>query len=173
MKKLLVFLISLILLLYGCSSKNQSDKKQLLPSELLTISDVSPYLDYEPVLTQETSRRVSTAIYQSEPKGKGYPVIVKIYQENGLVSKDKVKSYFDECKNMRSDSFDVSLDANAAFIAYPTLHYYVDGYHIEITAGSGNNDLQKVLLTNLAKKSIENFYEITGIKLDKQEEISE
>lgn len=173
MKKALILLISLILLLTSCSVGKPKYISEVAPSQLLTVEDITPYLDYTPELSEELSRRGSVARYLSNPKGQGDPVIVKVYQKNGLLSQEKVEAYFDECKKMRSDAFDVAIEADKAFIAYPTLHYYINGYHIEITAGSGNDDLQKVLLTNLAKISIANFNELTGIYKGSQENTEE
>ena len=79
----------------------------------------------------------------------------------------KVKEYYDECKSMRPDSFEIQLDYPAeAFIAYPTLHYYINGYHIEVTAGSGNDDLQKNLLQNIANITLEKLIQITDMDID-------
>lgn len=163
MKKKCIVIFTLLLLLSGCGKQEKKYVSDVYPSELLTIENVSPYLEYTPEMTEERSRRMSAARYQSNPVGQGDPVIVKVYQKNGLQSAEQVKAFYDECKAMRPDAFDVELDAEDAFIAYPSLHYYIDGYHIEITAGSGSDDLQKVLLTNLAAVSIENFTALTGI----------
>lgn len=163
MKKIYIILIALMLFLCGCAKKEPEYVSDIYPSELLTIDNISPYLDYIPEMTEERNRRVSVAHYQSNPVGQGDPVIVKVYQKNGLQSAKQVKEYYDECKNMRSDAFSIELDADDAYIAYPSLHYYIDGYHVEIIAGSGSDDMQKILLTNLASLSIKNFTALTGI----------
>ena len=173
MKKISIVIFTLLLFLSGCGKNKTTYVSDVYPSELLTIENVAPYLEYKPEMTEERSRRMSVARYQSNPIGQGDPVIIKVYQKNGLQSAEQVKAYYDECKTMRTDSFDIELNADDAFIPYPTLHYYIDGYHIEITAGSGSDDLQKVLLTNLAAISIENFTALTGISAHSDAEIAE
>ena len=163
MKKILIAVLSLILLISSCGKKKPQYTSDVYPSELLTQENIAPYLDYAPEMTEERSRRVSVAEYKSNPVGQGYPVVVKVYQKNGLQSAEKVKEYYDECKKMRSDAFDAELNADDSFIAYPAIHYYIDGYHVEITAGGGSDDLQKALLINLATVSIDNFTALTGI----------
>lgn len=164
MRKLSILLLTLTLFMSGCSAGKPKYVSDIYPSELLTADNISPYLDYTPEMNEEQrSRRMSVVRYQSNPIGKGDPVIVKVYQKNGLQTAEQVKEFYDECKTMRSDAFSVDIDAEDSFIAYPSLHYYIDGYHVEITAGSGSDDLQKTLLTNLAKVSIENFTKLTGV----------
>lgn len=169
MKKVFSTLILLTFLITACSDKSD-EVVQILPSQLLSIEEVSPYLEYTPEMSEESSRRVSVAKFTSNPLGKADPVIITLYQENGLMSAKQIREYYDECKKMRSDSFGAAVDADDAFIAYPSLHYYIDGYHVVITAGSGSNDLQKVLLTNLANISLENLIKLTGVSKTTTEE---
>lgn len=173
MKKMLVAIISLSLLISSCGKKKPQYTMDVYPSELLTQENVAPYLDYTPEMTEERSRRVSVAEYKSNPVGQGYPVIIKVYQKNGLQSAESVKKYYDECKKMRSDAFDAGLNADDSFIAYPAIHYYIDGYHVEITAGGGSDDLQKALLINLATVSIDNFTTLTGISANQSAQTPE
>ncbi len=173
MKKILVAIISLSLLISSCGKKKPQYTSDVYPSELLTQENVAPYLDYTPEMTEERSRRVSVAEYKSNPVGQGYPVIIKVYQKNGLQSAESVKKDYDECKKMRSDAFDAGLNADDSFIAYPAIHYYIDGYHVEITAGGGSDDLQKALLINLAAVSIDNFTALTGISANQSAQTTE
>lgn len=170
MKKILPIILSSVLLLTSCGNKKPQYSSDVYPSELLTQENVAPYLDYTPEMTEERSRRVSVAEYKSNPPGQGYPIIIKVYQKNGLQSAEKVREFYDECKKMRSDSFDAGINADDSFIAYPSIHYYIDGYHVEITAGGGSDELQKALLTNLASASIDNFTAITGISANQAEQ---
>lgn len=153
MKKIIVFLCS-VLLLSGCTS----DKITEVTSDmLLPLEQVAPYLDYTPNETHNTTRRCSVSEYRSSSPGGGDPVIVKLYQPNGLVSEDSVVNSFNEEKELRTDSFDIDgMDAQC-YVAYPSIHCYSDGFHIEITAGSGSDNDQKILLMNLAKISLENL----------------
>lgn len=153
MKKF-IFLLCSILILCGCSSDNGTDitASMLLPAEQLV-----PYLDYTPTFNEKTTRRYSIAEYRPDTLGSNDPVIIKVYQENQLLSKDKIFEYFNECKELRTDAFTIDSLGVDCFVAYPSIHCYVDGFHIEITAGSGSDNNQKILLMNLARLSLENL----------------
>lgn len=153
MKKIILFLCSLLILV-GCSSNKVTEitAALLLPQEQL-----APYLDYTTEFSEKTTRRYSLAEYRPNPAGSGDPVIVKVYQANQLLSEEAVLESFNESKNLRSDAFTIDSLGVDCYVAYPAIHYYVDGYHIEITAGSGSDNDQKILLMNLAKISLENL----------------
>ncbi len=166
MKKYISLILSLIILLSSCSDGKKELKSTIYPSELLTSEQIAPYIGYTPVMSEERSRRVSTALFVSDPIGQGDIVEVKLFQKNQLQSAQKVKENFDKIRNMRSDAFIIDSLGVESFIAYPSIHYYIDGYHIQITAGSGSDNLQKALLMNLAKLSLEKFTELTGISAE-------
>lgn len=153
MKKF-VFLLCSVLFLCGCSSDkvNNITSALLLPAEQL-----APYLEYTPTFNEKTTRHYSIAEYRPDTPGSNDPVIIKVYQENQLYSKDKILEYYNECKELRSDAFSIDSLGVDCFVAYPSIHYYVDGFHIEITAGSGSDNNQKILLMNLAKLSLVNL----------------
>lgn len=163
MKKILCISLMLILLLCSCSSSDKKLKDTVYPSEILTTEDISPFFDYSFKMEETRSRRVSVAQYLSEPLGNN-PVVVKVRQKNGLQNESEVKEIFDENKKMRTDSFETFIRDAEGYIAYPSIHYFIDGYYIEITAGSGSDDTQKALLTNLANISYDRLVELTGAK---------
>lgn len=155
MKKL-VILLCFSLLLCGCK---KDEITEITASLILPQEKVAPYLDYNPNFFEKTTRRCSTAEYRPNQAGAGDPVIIKVYQENQLMSENSIISYFNECRDYRPDSFSIdSLDVDC-FVAYPSIHYYLDGYHVEIIAGSGSDNNQKILLMNLAKISLDNLKE--------------
>jgi len=167
MKKIILILLSAVLSISLCScGEKQEYKTTVAPSELLSAEELTPYIGYTPVMTEQISRRVCEAVFVSEPLGEYDSVTVRVYQKNQLMSQEKIKEYFDECKKMRSDAFSIESLGVEAFIAYPSIHCYIDGYHIQITAGSGGDNLQKALLMNLAKLSLENFTNLTGISAE-------
>lgn len=153
MKKIIVFLCSL-LLLAGCS---EDKVKEITASILLPQEQIAPYLVYTPTFSEETTRHFSIAEYRPNPAGIGDPVIVKVYQTNGLLSTEDIINSFNESRNFRSDAFSIDGLGVEAYVAYPSIHYYIDGYHVEITAGSGSDNNQKILLMNLAKITLENL----------------
>lgn len=165
MKKITVTLFSLMLIfLTSCSSDKKEIKTTIIPSEILSISEIAPYVGYTPVVaTEKNSRRKSFVTYVSEPIGEFDSVTVRISQKNDLQSAEKIKADFDKSKSMRSDVIDVAELNCEAYIIFPSIHYYIEGYHVEITAGSGANEHQKTLLINLADTSLNNLRELTGI----------
>ncbi len=168
MKKItLILFFLLLILLTSCSSDKQRVKTTVYPSEILSISEIAPYIGYTPVVANEKkSRRESFVTYVSEPIGKYDSVTVKISQNNNLQSAEKIKADFDNLKSMRSDVIDVTELNCEAYIIFPSIHYYIEGYHVEITAGSGADDHQKTLLINLADTSLNNLKKLTGILSD-------
>ena len=160
MKKL-IFLLCFSIFLSGCTS----DKKitNITASVLLPQETVAPYLSYTPNVTEKNTRRYSITEYLSNPSGKYDPVIVKVFQVNDLLSEDEVINHFNECKDLRSDAFTVDGMGVECFVAYPSIHYYTNGYHVQITAGSGSDNDQKILLMNLAKISLENLDKHKGV----------
>ena len=160
MKKI-IFLLCFSIFLSGCNSNekiNDVTASLLLPQEA-----VAPYLDYTPDITEKNTRRYSITQYLSNPTGKYDPVIIKIFQSNELLSEEDILNDFNEIKELRSDSFTVDGMNVDCFVAYPSIHYYTDGYHVQITAGSGSDNNQKILLMNLAKISLENLNKYKGV----------
>ena len=84
-------------------------------------------------------------------------MIVKVYQTNQLLSNEDIVNSFNESRDFRSDAFSIDGLGVEAYVAYPSLHYYIDGYYVEITAGSGSDNDQKILLMNIAKITLENL----------------
>ena len=153
MKKI-IFLLCFSILLFGCTSEKITE---ITASVLLPQEEVLPYLSYTPEITEKNTRQCSVTEYLSNPRGKYDPVIIKVFQVNGLLSDDDVINYFNECKDLREDAFTIDGMGVDCFVAYPSIHYYTNGYHVQITAGSGSDNDQKVLLMNLAKISLENL----------------
>ena len=157
MKKIFSVMLCMVMLLSSCGSKKEKKRETVYPSELISIEELSAYVGYTPVLTEEGNRRIRTATYVSEPLGKYYPVTISVRQKSDFQSEKEVKDNFDEMINARQDAYEIDDLGVKAYIVYPSLHYYVDGYHIEVTAGSGSNDLQKALLTNISKITLNNL----------------
>ena len=162
MKKIIALLCSMFILC-GCSSNKVTDitASVLLPSEQL-----APYLEYTPEFSEKTTRRYSIAEYRPNPPGSNDPVIIKVYQENQLISRENILKNFNDCMELRTDSFEIDSLGVDCFVAYPSIHYYIDGYYVEITAGSGSDNNQKILLMNLAKISLENLDKYKNVLSD-------
>ena len=88
MKKL-IFLLCFSLLLCGCK---KDEITEITASLILPQEKVAPYLDYNPNFFEKTTRRCSTAEYRPNQAGAGDPVIIKVYQENQLMSENSIIS---------------------------------------------------------------------------------
>lgn len=159
MKKI-ICLLCFLFVLCGCSSNKPTE---ITAAVLLPQEQLAPYLEYSPEFSEKTSRHYSIAEYRPNPPGSNDPVIIKVYQENQLYSKDRILEYYNECRELRTDAFKIDSLGVDCFVAYPSIHYYINGYHVEITAGSGSDNDQKILLMNLAKLSLENLNEYKDI----------
>lgn len=107
-----------------------------------------------------TEGNVSTASYYSVPKGSGDPIIVKVINRTESISADDIWSDYENARLSRSSSELIDGIGYDAYIAYPSIHVYDRGCEIVITASSGSDDKQKVLLENLAKTAAANIENI-------------
>ena len=168
MKKIFSIMLCMVMLLSSCGKKKDQIRETVYPSELITTEELSAYVGYSPIVTEDGNRRERIATYVSDPIGKGETVKISVRQKSQFQSDDEIKAKFDEIVNARSDAYEIGdLGDVKAYIVYPSLHYYIDGYHIQVTAGSGSNELQKALLTNISKITLNKLSKITGIKIPK------
>lgn len=127
---------------------------ELNPVEILSAEDVYAALNYAyaPVLEGDTYVRdgnVVTATYRSEPMGQD-PVIITISQYTSSVPKENIWYEYDYDRVKRPSAEAIEALGEDAFIAYPSIHVYDRGCHIQITAGSGDTPEQRDLLISLA-----------------------
>jgi hypothetical protein len=131
---------------------------EAVPTEVLKLSDVQAAVGSELTYVQEggveKDGNVSTAVYRTEPLGKGDLVRVEIRQLTSQVTREQVRAEYDEMKSKRPSAQNVEGLGDDAYIAYPSIHVYKDGYHLEITAGSGADEAQAALLKNLAQTAM-------------------
>lgn len=134
---------------------------EAVPTEILKLSDVQTAAGTELTYVQEggivKEENVSTAIYRTEPLGKGDLVQIRIRQLTSQVTREQVRTEYDEMKAKRPEAQTVEGLGDDAYIAYPSIHVYKDGYHLEITAGSGSDEAQATLLKNLAQTALRNL----------------
>jgi len=133
-----------------------------MPSDVLTISDLQKIISYSPVL--ETIRNEAyekEILYRSDPIGREDVVKVRVKQYTDVNSKDKIKEMYNSDKAFRPSSEDVVLGEGCegveAYIAFPSVHMYYDGYYVTITAGSGSDNTQKQTLTTAANDAALNL----------------
>lgn len=168
MKKISLVILSIILLLNlcGCGEKPPSLPQatptpiiEVAPTDIISIEDAAAVINYAPVIdggsiTKEGDK--SSVLYRSEPIGSGDIIKVSVTQYTKEITKEQIKTEFDTGKSKRPKAIDIGSIENC-YLAYPSIHLYKDGYHIEITAGSGGEDAQKQLLEQLASRALENL----------------
>ena len=139
---------AVMLLSASCGKKEEIKHAPLDAKALFTQDDAVKILGYEPAQTFEDGYVKSTVRYDSKPIGKD-PIIVELYSYD---SKKSTGDIYDELKrkhSLRTDSEEISDFDAEAFIAYPSVNIYKDGYMAVVTAGSGADDAQKQLLTEV------------------------
>ncbi|MCH5212145.1 MAG: hypothetical protein J1G06_03950 [Oscillospiraceae bacterium] len=109
---------------------------------------MSPDTDYDGV--------ARTVTYVSQTPGDADPVSVRIEQFSDSLSTDQVWNDYEMNRIRRSDSEivtepDIGKDC---YIAYPYICVYDRGCYIKIMAGSGNSQVQKDTLINLASQAV-------------------
>ena len=156
MKKIISIIACVALALSLCACGGQKEPEpvpELDPAELITVEDVAAIAGYTPVVepsgtTKEGNR--SSVLYRSEPIGQYDTVEVKVLQFNDAMPYQQIFAEYEANKAKRKDIKLVESLGQEAYIAFPTIFVYDRGCLVSITAGSGADDEQERLLTNLA-----------------------
>lgn len=174
MKKIILFLCTMLLVVstVACtpSTYNAHTQTEPTPEPIITITpelafpldDAASIVNYTPVALKESD---STVVYHSEPIGQGDTVKVTVTQYNEVITKDSIRTEYEKIKSMRPTAETLDGIGEDAYIAYPAVHVYMDGYHISVAAGSGSDDVQHELLVNVAKmveKNLNNILNTDG-----------
>lgn len=169
MKKIIFYLCTILLIISvtACTPNTDNAHTQteptpepiivITPDIAFPIENVQSIVNYTPVMLKESN---DTVVYHSEPIGQGDTVKVTVSQYNEVVTKDSIRSEYEKTKSMRPSAEILDGIGEDAYIAYPTVHVYMDGYHISVTAGSGGDEVQHELLTNIAKTVEQNLNNI-------------
>ncbi len=158
MRRILYFVLAAVMSisLAACSGKENPENtaavtkgEPLTADKLITAEDVRELVLYEPTATAENTHSKSTVRYDSNPIGQD-PVIAELYSANAQKSVAAVYEDFKARKDKRPKAVDVADFGIDAYIAYPSINLYRDGYMVVITAGSGADDAQAELLKKAA-----------------------
>lgn len=97
----------------------------------------------------ETDGNEMTVTYVADPIGSHDGVSVSIDQFSDTRSSSDIWQEYENERVLRTDAEMVSGIGADCYVAYPYIHIYDRGCHITISAGSGSDEGQKALLTNL------------------------
>ena len=164
---MMVSLLTAILLVCGCfgqgDGEKQNKKEEIPPlkaSEVLTLEQAGAVIDNSYILTvkdaDQTEGAKQTTLYVSQETGAGYPIEVVLYQPGTDMSAEDIKALYDDMRAKRPKGVDLADFGADAFIAYPSITFYKDGYMVRVTAGGGNDDAQNALLEKAGKTALEN-----------------
>ncbi len=149
MKKGLCFLIILILMsATGCKKeeKNKNVATEFTAIELFTKEDATSLIGSEPDVSEENTRMKSSVLYTFQPVGQNDPIIIELFSPNQKRDAEKVNALYEDRREQRTSAQDIAGFGEKAFLAYPSLNIYKDGYMVVVTAGSGSDEAQKELL---------------------------
>ena len=132
---------------------------EINPLSILSAEDIYPIVGYAPVLDGNNYTRdgnKATAYYRSEPLGQD-PVILTVTQYTESISINDVWYEYDAGRVKRPSAMPVQNLGEDAYIAFPSIHVFDRGCQIQITAGSGADEIQQNVLLALAQKAVANF----------------
>lgn len=155
MKKLILILTSIILTvaLTACSSNPNFAPSnaeptpepiiKITPEQAFSVENAQSIVNYS-VNVSNTSE--NSVMYHSSPIGQGDTVTVTVSQYSDTQTKERIRADYDKVKSMRPSAETLENIGDDAYIAYPAVHIYIDGYHISVAAGSGSDEVQHDLL---------------------------
>lgn len=161
MKRIIYIIVAfgMLLTLVSCGKKNGMESENnvnLTAESIITAENVKEIVTYETSATTENTHSKSVVRYDSVPRGQD-PVIVELYSDKENAS--KVYDEFKKRKEKRPKAQDVTDLGVEAYIAYPSVNLYRDGYRIVITAGSGADEAQSEILKKAAEIAVKNLNE--------------
>lgn len=151
-----VFVIAMCLMLSACGGKEAQKEFAMDAKMLLSETEATELLQYTPSASYDKSYTKSTVRYDSEPIGKD-PLIVELYSSNDKMTSEDILEEFERKRAFRSDSVDITDYDAEAFLAYPSVNIYKDGYMAVVTAGSGADEAQEQLLRQVGKIVADNL----------------
>lgn len=163
MRKKIICISAVCLLLASCkASEGEVDFDARV---ILSATEATEILQYTPTVSYEKSYTKSVVRYDSDPIGND-PLIAELYAYNDKTSAEDIYAEFQKKRKLRSDSEEVTEYDAEAFVAYPSINIYKDGYMVVVTAGSGPDEAQKQLLIEAGKIAADNLNEYLKKKID-------
>lgn len=157
----IVLLIS-AMLMCGCNKK-ETVIPPVMPTDIITKEDAEAAIggNYELKLNYDAVVCIDDnsykASYIAEPIGSGDPVFVTVTSPSESLPESSVKELYKSGYEGRTKKKKVEGLGEEAYIAFPSINIYQNGYYIVITAGSGDTQEQIDLLISLGKTAVENL----------------
>lgn len=151
--------------LSGCGerSSNADIKEpvivQVEPTDVMPIETAESIVGYALVAedTEISENGAKSVLYRTEPIGQADIVKVEVRQYSDSITKEEIYSEYITAKDKRSDAEAVDVFDTEAYVAYPSIHMYYEGYIISITAGSGSDEGQQNMLISFASAALGNL----------------
>ncbi len=168
MKKIIFLMILCLGLFTACGRKKEEKRPLLLPTDVVSLNAAQKLVADEYTLVMKNDAVIQednkTAVtYLSDPLGSGDSITIEVYSSDKNNTAENTKDEFLLSKNKRSDFIRVEGLGEDAYITYPSLHIYLNGVYVKITAGSGASESQSDILVELGKiaeKNIENYFNL-------------
>ena len=162
MKKLVSVLMCVCLVASASACGNKvktkatADIEIINPESLVTLEMAEAATGVNMVIApeEEYDGSARTVTYVSETTGEADPVSVRIEQFSDSLTTDQVWNDYELNRINRSDSEIIPGIGKDCYIAYPYICVYDRGCYIKIMAGSGNSQVQKDTLINLASQAV-------------------
>jgi hypothetical protein len=168
MKKIIFLMVICLGLCASCSSKKDEKRPLLLPTDVVSLTEAQELIADEYTITMKNDAVIqkdnkTEVTYLSEPLGYGDSIKIEVFTTDEANTAESIKEEFSLSKNKRSDFIRVEGLGEDAYITYPSLHMYLNGVYVKITAGSGASEAQSDILVELGKiaeKNIENYFNL-------------
>ena len=173
MKKVLLLLV-LALSLAACGDKKEEteQKPELFAENLITAEKAEELLASEIVKSTDKNKNCSVVEYYPEKIGSVPPIIVELYSPGDEKSTAVVNGDFNSRKQMRPSAKKVDGIGSDAYIAYPSLVFYRDGYMVVVTAGTGGEKAEDILMqtAKIADEKLQEYLNDNPVNNDLLEE---
>lgn len=148
---------ALMFALAGCGGgdsgqSGSAEVPRLSPEQLISAETASAAAGATLVMSEDgvvSDGNMLTVTYVSEPIGANDPVTVSIEQFSDTLPTSQVWTDYENNRIYRTDMEQITGIGVDCYVAYPYINIYDRGCYIRISAGSGSDEGQKALLTNL------------------------
>lgn len=167
--KLLIVIVLIIITLGTILGFKRKRVELIMPNELITYTDASSSVDGYSLKDGEVKKYGNKleVEYLSDPLGSGDNIKVELVYYSDDYPKTAVENLYNSDRERLMVYEDVTEAGEKAFIAFPSIFIYESGFYIKITAGSGSDGNQSMLLKELgqtAAKNLNNYLEKHKIK---------